>query len=88
MPKGYMGSLKDDAVKLSPLSSAVAADVQAKIGDVKKQMTAGTFQMFTGPISDNKGKEVVPAGKSYGDQDGWLWGMNFLVEGVIGNTGS
>jgi basic membrane protein A len=88
MPHNYMGSLKDGAVKLSPYSSAVPPDAQAKIEAVKTQMTAGTFQMFKGPLKDNKGNEVIPAGKSFDDQDNALWGMNYLVEGVVGSTGS
>jgi basic membrane protein A len=88
MPKGYMGSIQDDAVKLSPFGPGVSPDTQAKIEAVKKEMAAGSFHMFKGPLNDNKGKEIIPTGTSYGDQDGWLWGMNFLVDGVIGSTGS
>ncbi|HEX4793400.1 MAG TPA: BMP family ABC transporter substrate-binding protein, partial [Humisphaera sp.] len=88
MPHNYMGSLKDGAVKMSPYSSTIPADAVAKIDAVKAQMTAGTFHMFTGPLKDNKGAEVIPAGKSFGDQDDALWGMNYLVEGVVGSTGS
>jgi hypothetical protein len=38
--------------------------------------------MFTGPLKDNTGKEVIPAGKTatYGE----LMAQNFLVEGVVG----
>jgi basic membrane protein A len=43
--------------------------------------------MFKGPLKDNKGAEVIPAGKAFGDQDDALWGMNYLVEGVVGSTG-
>ena len=88
MPHNYMGSLKDGAVKLSPFGPAVPAEAQTKIEAVKALMTAGTFQMFKGPLMDNKGKEVIPAGKAFDDQDPALWGMNYLVEGVVGSTGS
>ncbi len=81
-----MGSLKDGAVKLSPYGPAVSKDAQDKIEAVKAQMMAGTFQMFKGPLKDNTGKEVIPAGNPYDDQAGELWGMNYLVEGVIGST--
>ena len=86
MPHNYMGSLKDGAVKMSPYGAMVPADAQAKIEAIKAQMTAGSFQMFKGPLKDNKGKEVIPAGKAFDDQDPALWGMNYLVEGVIGST--
>jgi simple sugar transport system substrate-binding protein len=88
MPHNYMGSLKDGSVQLSPFSKVVPPDAQAKIEGVKTQMIAGTFQMFKGSLKDNKGNEVIPVGKSFDDQDPALWGMNYLVEGVIGSTGS
>jgi len=88
MPKNYMGSLKDGAVKMSPYGAAVPTDAQAKIEAVKAEMTTGKFQMFKGPLKDNKGVEVIPAGKAFDDQAPELWGMNYLVEGVIGSTGS
>ena len=42
--------------------------------------------VYKGPIKDNTGKEVIPAGKSYAQTDIWLESMNWLVEGVIGTT--
>jgi basic membrane protein A len=85
MPHNFMGSLKDDAVKLSPYGAAVPADAQAKIEAIKTQMKAGTFKMFVGPLKDNTGKVVIEDGKGFDDQDGALWGMNYLVEGVVGS---
>ena len=35
-----------------------------------------------GPIYNQKGDEVVAAGKA--PTDAQLWGMNYLVKGVIG----
>jgi basic membrane protein A len=87
MPHNYMGSLKDGAVKLSPFGSAVPLETKAKIEAVEALMKLGTFQMFKGPLKDNKGNVVIPDGKSFDDQDPALWGMNYLVEGVIGSTG-
>ena len=87
MPHNYMGSLKDGAVKMSAYGPAVSKETQAKIEAVKAQMTAGTFQMFKGPLKDNKGTVVIPEGKSFDDQDPALWGMNYLAEGVVGSTG-
>lgn len=85
MPHNYMGSIKDDSVKLSPYGPLVSKEAQSKIEDVKKQMIAGTFQMFKGPLKDNKGNVVIPEGKAFGDQDLELWGMNYLVDGVKGD---
>ena len=88
MPHNYMGSLKDGSVKMSPYGAMVPKDAQDKIEAVKADMTAGKFQMFKGPLKDNKGNTVIPDGKALDDQDPSLWGMNYLVEGVIGSTGS
>lgn len=87
MPHNYMGSLKDGSVKMSPFSADVPKDVQDKIEAIKADMIAGKFQMFKGPLKDNKGNEVFADGKGVDDQDPSLWGMNYLVEGVIGSTG-
>ena len=54
--------------------------------DVKAQLTAGTYTIFKGPITDNKGKVVIPAGVARGQTDTELEKMDYLVEGVIGAT--
>ena len=84
MPHNFMGSVKDDSVKLSPYGKLVTKETQDKIEAVKKQMVAGDFHMFKGPLKDNKGTIVIPDGKTFGDQDLELWGMNYLVDGVKG----
>jgi hypothetical protein len=38
--------------------------------------------VFTGPIVDQSGTERVAAGATPSDAD--LWGMDYLIEGVIG----
>ena len=45
----------------------------------------GKLVIFKGPLKDNKGKEVIPAGKSLKQTDMSLEGMNYLVEGVVGS---
>lgn len=88
LPHNLMGSIRDGSVKLSPYGPAVSDAAKKASDDVKTQMTAGTFKMFNGPLKDNKGNVVIPDGKSFDDQDPALWGMNYLVEGVVGSTGS
>jgi simple sugar transport system substrate-binding protein len=39
---------------------------------------------FTGPISDNEGKLVLPAGQSLTDAQ--ILNMNYLVQGVQGRV--
>ena len=67
-------------------SGAMVTDAAKKDADgIKAKMIAGTFDIFKGPLKDNKGKEVIPAGKSLKQTDMTLEGMNYLVEGVIGS---
>jgi basic membrane protein A len=44
----------------------------------------GGAPIFVGPIKDNKGKLVIPATSSLYDPT--LWGMDYLVEGIVGST--
>ena len=46
----------------------------------------GSFAIFKGPLKDNKGNTVIPAGTSYVQTEPKLESMNYLVEGVIGST--
>ena len=87
LPRNLMGSIRDGSVKLSPYGPAVSDAAKKACDDVLTQMKAGTFKMYKGPIKDNKGTVVIPDGTSYDDQDGALWGMNYLMDGVVGSTG-
>jgi simple sugar transport system substrate-binding protein len=42
--------------------------------------------VFKGPLKDNKGKEVIPAGKAYQETAIELESMDYLVDGVVGST--
>jgi basic membrane protein A len=74
--------MKEDLVRLAKFSDKVPADVQALVAEKAKEIKAGTFHPFTGPIKDQSGKITVPAGKTAADGD--LLGMNYFVEGVQG----
>jgi basic membrane protein A and related proteins len=50
-------------------------------------MVAGSFDIFKGPLKDNKGNVILAAGKSLKQTDLELEKMNYLVEGVLGNAG-
>jgi basic membrane protein A len=55
--------MKEGTVVIAPYSAAVPADVVALADEVKAGYTAGTFDIFTGPISDQDGVERVKAGE-------------------------
>lgn len=75
--------LEHNLVDLAPMSKLVPADVQKLVNDKKAEIASGKDTVFDGPIKDNTGKEVVPAGKSLTDDQ--KLSMNFLVEGVQGS---
>jgi simple sugar transport system substrate-binding protein len=82
------GGLKDGFVKLSDYGPAVSAEAKAKADAVKAEMMKGDFVIFKGPLLDNTGKEVIPAGTSMVQTDPKLEAMDYLVKGVIGSTGA
>jgi basic membrane protein A len=81
-------------------SPAVPAEVIPQVREVLDQMLAGDFDrfdVFTGPINNNKGEEIVPAGASLTQSDlegidatiaaqtgreACTYCMNWLAEGV------
>jgi simple sugar transport system substrate-binding protein len=58
--------------------------VQAEVLAKQKEMASGKLQAFAGPISDNDGTLVLPAGQTLTDAQ--ILGMNYLVAGVQGKV--
>jgi basic membrane protein A len=84
-PNFIRGGLKEGYVKMSPYGAMVSDAAKKSADGVKAKMMAGGFDIFKGPLKDNKGKEVIPAGKTLKQTDLTLEGMNYLVEGVVGS---
>ena len=84
-PNFIRGGLKEGYVKMSPYGAMVTDAAKKSADGVKAKMMAGGFDIFKGPLKDNKGKEVIPAGKTLKQTDLTLEGMNYLVEGVVGS---
>lgn len=85
-PNFVRGGLKDGFVKMSAYGPAVTDAAKKQADAIKAQMVAGSFDIFKGPIKDNKGATVIPAGTTLKQRDIELEKMNYLVEGVIGNA--
>ncbi len=81
------GGMKEGFVKMSAYGPDVTPEAKAKIEEVKAQMMAGAFVIFKGPLEDNKGKVVIPAGTALAQTDPVLEQMSYLVAGVVGDTG-
>ena len=85
-PNFVRGGLKEGFVKMSPYGPAVSDAAKKEADGVKAQMLAGGFDIFKGPLKDNKGNVVIAAGKAMKQTDLELEKMNYLVEGVVGNA--
>jgi basic membrane protein A and related proteins len=86
IPNFYRGGLKEGLVKVSPYGPLVGEAARKHADDVKAQLTAGSYVIFKGPITDNKGNTVIAAGVDRGQTDPELEKMDYLVSGVIGAT--
>lgn len=84
-PNFIRGGLKEGFVKTSAYGPTVTAAAKKNADDMKAQMMAGKFDIFKGPLKDNKGNSIIPAGKVFKQTDLELEKMNYLVEGVIGS---
>jgi simple sugar transport system substrate-binding protein len=71
---------------MSAYGSMVSDAAKKNADDIKAKMMAGSFDIFAGPLKDNKGKEVIAAGKVQKQTDLELEKMNYLVEGVLGSA--
>jgi basic membrane protein A and related proteins len=60
---------------------AVPAAIAAKVKAEREAIIKGEKKVFMGPLSDQGGKEQVPAGKDIADSG--LWTMKWYVPGVV-----
>lgn len=80
------GGLKEGFVKPSPYGKAVSEAARKQADGVKASMVKGDYVIFKGPLKDNTGKVVIPAGTEHRQTDVVLEQMNYLVAGVIGKA--
>ncbi|HVU52405.1 MAG TPA: BMP family ABC transporter substrate-binding protein [Polyangia bacterium] len=85
-PHLLRGGLKEGFVKVSPYGKAVSAEAKKKADAAKAKFMAGTMVVYKGPLKDNTGKVVIPAGVEHKQTDIALESMDYLVEGVVGKT--
>jgi basic membrane protein A and related proteins len=87
-PGFYYGTINDGFTKLAPFGPGVSAKTKALIAKYQKMIQTGKFYEFTGPLYDQSGKLRVPKGVRMQVLKGGtnsLYGMNWLVKGVIGS---
>jgi simple sugar transport system substrate-binding protein len=74
--------VKEGQNDLVKIADVVPAETKAKIDEIKAGMKAGTFEVFTGPIVGNDGKERLA--KDTAADQAWKDKVDFYVKGVEG----
>ena len=85
----YYGTINDGFTKLAPYGPSVTAATKAKIAEYEKKIANGSYYEFQGPLYDQSGKLRVAKGVKMDILSGGtnsLYGMNWLVKGVIGSA--
>ena len=85
LPNFFRGGLSDGFVKMSPYGPGLSAAGRKNVDAVKAEIMKGGFSVFKGPLKDNKGNVVVPAGSAWPETAVELESQNYLVEGVPGS---
>ncbi|MEI8030383.1 MAG: BMP family ABC transporter substrate-binding protein [Comamonadaceae bacterium] len=81
---GAWWGVKEGAIDIVSIAGDVPAETKAKVEEVKKGLTDGSFSIWKGPITDNTGK--VQVAKDSVADDKFLGGLNFYVKGVEGKV--
>jgi basic membrane protein A len=68
-PVNYFYGLKEDMVDISPLSKNVAEGTAEKIEEAREKIVSGEWDVFTGPIYNQNGVEVLKEGETLSDAD-------------------
>jgi simple sugar transport system substrate-binding protein len=85
LPNFVTGGYDKDYIRSSPFGAGATPEaVNAAKGAM--QAMKNNEAIFVGPIMDNAGKQVVPAGMAYGPYADELQQTNYLIDGVIGST--
>ena len=85
LPNFVRGGLSDGFIKMSAYGPAVSAEARKHADEVKAQIMKGGYAVFKGPLVDNTGKQVIPAGAAYPETAIELESTNWLVQGVNGS---
>lgn len=87
LPPYVTGGYDKGYVQSSPFGAG-ANPAAIKAAETAIQAMKDEEPIFVGPIKDNTGKVVVPAGTIYGPYAPELFQTNYLIEGVIGSITS
>src|SRR3954469_15529023 len=85
-PHLLRGGIKEGFIKMSAYGPAVSDAAKAKADEAKAKLTDGSLVIYSGPLKDNAGKEVIAAGAKLAQRDVTLESMGYLVDGVKGSV--
>lgn len=71
-------------VGIGEISDRVPADVKAEAMAMVESLASGEYHAFTGPLKKQDGSDWLAEGETA--DDGTLAGMNFYVEGIVGDV--
>jgi simple sugar transport system substrate-binding protein len=78
------GGIKDGMIRVGEFGPKVPKAFQDEVLAKQRLVGTGKLSPFAGPITDNEGKLVLPAGQSLSDAQ--ILNMNYLVQGVQGRV--
>ncbi len=80
--ESYWGGMNEGIVALSAMYDLVPAEAKAKVEEMSKKITDGTFDVFTGPIYDQNGNLKIAEGVKMTDEQ--MLSFDWFVQGVVG----
>jgi len=83
-PAQYWWGMRHDTIQLQDISPAVPQALKKIVLEREAGLKNGTLDIWKGPIVDQSGKTVLPAGKVA--DDAFLHGITFYVKGVEGQV--
>jgi simple sugar transport system substrate-binding protein len=85
VPNLLRGGFAEGFVKMGPFGKSATPAVREATTKAAAELASGKIATFTGPLKDNAGKTIIPAGQKLAVTDPSLASMNYLVEGVQGS---
>ena len=80
----YWWGVKEGAMDLVKIADDVPQEIKDRVAKARAGLKDGSFAVWTGPVKDATGKEVLPAGQVA--DEGFLKGINFYVNGIEGKV--
>ena len=80
----FWWGVKEGAIDLLKIADDVPQDIKDRVAKARAGLKDGSFAVWTGPVKDNAGKELLTAGQVADDK--FLTGINFYVAGVEGKV--